>query len=79
MDIKAIIEQIIDKIKNDKDFGSSFKSDPVKAVEKTVGVDLPDDQINAIIEGVKSKINLDEIGEKLGGLSGLLNKLKGGE
>ncbi|MBR1384944.1 MAG: hypothetical protein IJ555_14230 [Ruminococcus sp.] len=76
MDIKAMIEQIIDKVKNDKDFASSFKSDPVKTVEKTVGVDLPDDQINSIIEGVKAKINLDDIGGKLGGLGGLLDKLK---
>ncbi|HOR22525.1 MAG TPA: hypothetical protein PLY43_07350 [Ruminococcus sp.] len=44
MDIKKIIEDLIAKIKNDKDFGSKFKSDPVKTVEGAVGVDLPDDK-----------------------------------
>ena len=70
MDIKAIIEQIIDKIKNDKDFGSSFKKDPVKTVEKTVGVDLPDDQINPVIEGIKAKL-------AGGALSGITDKITG--
>ena len=77
MDIKKIIEELITKIKNDKDFGTKFKTDPVKTVESVVGVDLPDDQINQIIDGIKAKVNLDELGDKLGGLSGLLNKLKG--
>ncbi|HOO06628.1 MAG: hypothetical protein KBI35_08885 [Ruminococcus sp.] len=74
MDIKKIIEDLIAKIKNDKDFGSKFKSDPVKTVEGAVGVDLPDDKINEIIEAVKAKINLDDAA---GGIKGLLNKLKG--
>ena len=73
MDIKAQIEEIISKVKNDKDFSKSFKDDPVKTVEKTVGVDLPDAQINAIIEGVKAKVDLD----KLGGLGGIVSKLTG--
>lgn len=77
MDIKKIIEDLIAKIKDDKDFGTKFKKDPVKAVESVVGVDLPDDQINQIIDGIKAKVNLDDIGEKLGGLSGLISKLKG--
>ncbi|MBP3242746.1 MAG: hypothetical protein J6L99_02705 [Ruminococcus sp.] len=76
MDIKKIIEDLIEKVKNDKDFGKKFKDDPVKAVEGIVGVDLPDDKINEIINGIKAKVNLDEIGEKLGGLGGLLDKLK---
>lgn len=77
MDIKKIIEELIAKIKNDKDFGSKFKSDPVKTVEGAVGVDLPDDKINEIIEAIKAKINLDELGEKAGGLKGLIDKIKG--
>lgn len=33
MDIKAKIEEIVNKVKNDKDFAAKFTSDPVKAVE----------------------------------------------
>ncbi len=68
MDIKAKIEEIVNKVKNDKDFAAKFTSDPVKAVEGVLGIDLPDDQINALIEGVKSKISVDDIKDKIGGL-----------
>lgn len=70
MDIKAKIEEIVNKVKNDKDFAAKFTSDPVKAVEGVLGIDLPDDQINAVIEGVKSKISVDDIKGKIGGLFG---------
>ena len=70
MDIKAKIDEITTKVKSDPEFMSKFQSDPVKAVESVIGVDLPDDQINGIISGVKAKINLGDIGSKLGGLFG---------
>ncbi|MBR3900622.1 MAG: hypothetical protein IKJ60_03620 [Ruminococcus sp.] len=68
MDIKEKIEELVSKIKNDKDFGESFKKDPVKAVESVLGIDLPDEQIEKVIDGVKSKIKLDDIGDKIGDL-----------
>ncbi|MBR6120548.1 MAG: hypothetical protein IKQ04_09560 [Oscillospiraceae bacterium] len=69
-DIKKIIEDIIAKIKGDKDIGEKFQKDPTKTVEGLIGVDLPEDQINAVVEGVKAKINLDGLKDKLGGLFG---------
>ena len=74
MDIKAKIEEIVNKVKSDKDFGTEFRKDPVKAVEKAVGVDLPDDTINALVDGVKAKIDLDNVGGAIGGLLGKLQK-----
>ena len=68
MDIKEKIEELVSKIKNDKDFGNDFKKDPVKAVESVLGIDLPDEQIEKVIDGVKSKIKLDDIGDKIGDL-----------
>lgn len=70
IDIKAIIEELVKKIKGDKDVGEKFQKDPVKTVEGLIGVDLPDDQLNAVVEGVKAKVNLDGIADKLGGLFG---------
>ena len=70
IDIKKIIEDIIAKIKGDKDIGEKFQKNPTKTVEGLIGVDLPDDQVNAVVEGVKAKINLDDITGKLGGLFG---------
>ena len=71
MDIKKKIEEIVNKVKNDKDFANKFQKDPVKAVESVLGVDLPDDQINNIIDGVKAKITADKAGDMI---KGLLNK-----
>ena len=68
MDIKAKIEELVNKVKNDKDFAATFKADPVKAVEGVIGVDLPDDQINKIVDGVKAKVTADGIGGKIGSI-----------
>ncbi len=70
MDIKAKIEELTDKVKNDKEIGEKFKNDPVKTVEGLLGVDLPDDQIEKIVDGVKAKVSLDKVTGALGGLFG---------
>jgi len=43
-------------------------------IEEYVGIDLPDDKVNQLVEGIKAKIKLDKIGDALGGLSGLFGK-----
>ena len=58
MDIKAKIEELVSKVKNDKDFAEKFRKEPVKAVEGIIGIDLPDDQINKIVDGVKSALTV---------------------
>lgn len=70
MDIKAKIEEIVEKVKSDKDFANKFQSEPIKAVEGVIGVDLPDDQIQSVVDGVKAKIDLGGIADKIGGLFG---------
>lgn len=70
MDIKGKIEEITDKVKNDKDFAKDFKNDPIKAVEGVIGVDLPNDKIESIVDGIKAKISVDDIKDKIGGLFG---------
>ena len=47
----------------------STKDDPVKTVEKLLGVDLPDDIIEKVVDGVKAKISVDK-------LSGAMDSLK---
>ena len=61
MDIKGKIEEMIEKVTKDEEVKSLFAKDPVKAVEKVIGVDLPDKQINAIIDGVKAKLTGDKL------------------
>ena len=66
IDIKAKIEEIVEKLKNDDDLLEQFNKDPAKLIEEYVGIDLPDDKVNQLVEGIKAKIKLD----KLGGLFG---------
>ncbi len=70
MDIKAKIDELAGKIKNDPSLASKFQSNPIGAVEDLLGVDLPEEQIAKVVEGVKAKIKLDEAGEKLSSLFG---------
>lgn len=71
MDIKAKIEEIVEKVTKDKDLKEQFQKDPVKAVEKVLGVDLPDDVIEKIVAGVKAKLT----GDKLAGAADSLKNL----
>lgn len=74
MDIKAKIEQIVKKLMSDKTLLNKFNQNPVAVIEELIGMDLPDDLTNQIIEGVKAKITLDKVGDVLGGLGKLLGK-----
>lgn len=72
-DIKKMIEKVLAKIKGDEGFASSFKSNPIKAVESLLGVDLPDDTIKSVVDGVKAKLTGDKISSEA---SGLIDKVK---
>lgn len=70
MDIKAKITELVDKIKKDPDLAAKFQKEPVATVEALTGIDLPDDQTQKIVEGVKAKLSMDKLGGALGGLLG---------
>ena len=61
------VEKVAKSLLKDKDLLSGFRKNPVKIIEKILGVNLPDKQVNAIIKGVMEKLS----GE---GVSGLLDK-----
>ena len=66
MDIKEQINKLVEKVKNDPEIMELFKKEPIKAVEKVLGVDLPDDVIEKIVDGVKAKIKIDGAADVLG-------------
>jgi len=70
MDIKAKIDEIVYKIRNDDQLAKKFAAEPVKTLEDLLGVDLPDEQIKALAEGVKAKLESAGITEKLSDLAG---------
>ena len=63
MDIKEKINELVDKIKDDEDLKEQFTKNPVKTVEKLIGVDLPDDKLEAVVDGIKAKMKLDAVSD----------------
>ena len=67
--LKAKAESLVKSITADKDLLASFTKDPVGTLEKKLGIDLPDEQINQLIKMIKEK--LGDAGTKT-----LLQKIK---
>ncbi len=70
----GVVEQIkdtIEKITKDESLMDDFKKDPINAVEKVIGKDLPDDAVEKIIDGVKAKMTADKAGDLLGSIKKL--------
>ena len=74
MNIKEKIEELVGKITSNKNLLSKFEKNPVAVVEELIGIDLPDDTINKLVEGVKAKISLNKAGDVLQSLGGLFGK-----
>jgi len=70
VDIKAKAAELVEKIQSNPALLKQFRENPVKVVESIIGMDLPDDQIMQLAELIKAKIDLDKVGNLLGGLFG---------
>lgn len=71
MDIKEQITKAVEQITKDKDMQEQFKKEPVKTVEQVLGVDLPDDMLEKVVEGVKAKVSLDKASDVMGSIKKL--------
>ena len=77
MDIQKIISDVLAKLQGNDDLIKKFTADPVKTLEGLLNVDLPDDQINAVIAGVKAKLGVDTAAKSASGILGAIKKLFG--
>lgn len=68
--LKDKIEEIVEKIKTDKDIAAKFQRDPIALVEELLGVDLPNEQLESVVNAIKAKVDLDKVSGLLGGLFG---------
>ncbi len=79
-EIKEKIEAVVAKLKSDPSLMSQFKSEPVKALENVLGVDIPDDIVNKVIDGVKAKLAVSDIADKAesvkDAIGGIFSKFK---
>lgn len=71
VDVKAKIEELTAKLQKDPNFLKSFQKDPVKTLEDLTGVNLPDEQLQPLVTGIKAKLAASGLGDKLGGLKKL--------
>lgn len=70
-DLKKKIDEIVNKIKKDKNFAKKFKKDPVKALEEVTGIDIPEDKIDDVITAVQAKVKIDKVDDALDKIKGL--------
>ncbi len=73
-DAKEKIEEIVGKIKNDPSMMDKFKENPEKTLEDLTGIDIPDGQVDAIVNGVKAKLTADKVKDVASSLTGMLKK-----
>lgn len=74
MDIMAKVEEVVKKLTENKELLEKFQKDPVGTLETLLGIDLPNDQMEKLVDGVKAKINMDKVGDALGAIGGLFGR-----
>lgn len=74
MDIQKLIAQAVEALTENEELIKAFDKNPGKTLEKILGVNLPDEQIDALVKGVKAKLGLDDAMEIAGKLMGLFGK-----
>ena len=65
------VEEVVEKLKADPALLKSFEKEPIKTIERLLGVDLPDQQLEPLVAGIKAKLTTAEIGDALEGLKKL--------
>ena len=74
MDIKATVEKAVKKLMDNPALLKKFEKEPVKVLEELIGVDLPDDLINPVIDGIKAKLTAEKAKDAIQGLGKLFGK-----
>lgn len=75
-DVNKESKKVIDYLKKHPEVIKDFTKDPVKFLEKKTGLDLPDEQINKVIETVKKevvgKIDAEKVAKGIDLIKGLM-------
>lgn len=74
MDIQKIIIEAVKALSENEELLKEFNKNPGKTLEKKLGIDLPDEQINAVVAGIKAKLGLDDAMEMAGKIMGLFGR-----
>ncbi len=68
------VNEVIEKLQSDEKLMEQFKKEPVKALEQILGVDLPDDVIEKIVDAVKAKLTAEDVGQLMGAAMKIFGK-----
>ena len=71
MDMKEQISKIVEEVSKNPDIKEQLEKEPVKVIEKVIGVDLPDDIVMKIIDGVKAKLTINDVSKVADALKGI--------
>ena len=74
MDIQKIITEAVKLLTENEEMLKAFNKNPAKTLESLLGINLPDEQVNAVEAGVKAKLGLADVLEMAGKLKGLFGK-----
>ncbi len=75
INVKEIITETAEKLLKDENLRKQFMDDPVKALEKLLNIDLPNELLDPVVEGIKAKLTVDTVQDVLGDASKLFKKL----
>ncbi len=70
-DVKEQISKVVEKVTKDPSMLKQFDKEPVKVIEKVLGVDLPDEIVEKVITGVKAKVASDKVSDAVDALKKL--------
>lgn len=71
MDMKEQISKVVEEISKNPNMKEQFEKEPVKVIERLIGIDLPDDIVMKVIDGVKAKLTVDSVSKAADALKGL--------
>lgn len=71
MDVKGQINKIVEEVTKNPNIKEQFEKEPAKVIEKVIGIDLPDDIVTKIIDGVKAKLAVDNVSKAADALKGI--------
>ena len=68
------VNEVVDKLKSDDKLRAQFMKEPGKSLEQILGVDLPDDVIEKIVNAVKANLTAEDIGDLVGAAMKIFKK-----
>lgn len=74
MDIQKIVTEAVKALTENEALLKEFNANPGKTLEKKLGIDLPEEQIDAVVKAIKAKLGADDVLEAAGKIMGLFGK-----